>query len=800
MLDQNARKFRVHLPTTAIERAVGGGKSNMMARFNSNLTAGSLWFFGRLRWVSKLLVEELAPRPRRLRTAMRMALIGTIGAGLMAIGHVQTALGAYIVWLMLGENAMMSFGRAIVYLAVTAPIVAAAVPLAGILSESPWLLLPFVGFITALSTYFVVTRKLDSFGLLLQVLVLDSFYGVVFAPREFGWAASAAVGACAITFGLVAAFDKIIWPDPAEAILLESLAGSITRQRNRFLLAARSFLDESAELPPEPHIISEMQAQLGLLNRAVAEGITAHRRAILLAQITRVQRLHLDVNLIAVVVRQNVSRIARRMVRTELDNACLAIAAAMDEIARDTLVEIRTGADQPPTPVAARVNQAIDTLDARITEVRPQYINLASGAEVANFGAFIEVLYRMRQLIGRPLDEPPPAAEQLAARQAKPAPGADPVMVRFSLKVGLSIVIGYVIGLVTQRADLSTILTTIIISGQPTYGAALRKMILRNIGAFLGGVVSLLAIIIATPNFNSVPSYMMVVFVVLLSSAYCSLSSGRVAYAGKQIGVTFLLVFAGLSPSPDIYSPLWRIWGILLGTFVVTIVFFLLWPEYAGDSLLPRLQKVVRDALALMPGGSATANESAIGRTENEIASVLSEILQVADDARVEGRRSLIDHQAVVHAAGTIRRISSWTAMMAKRRLGEPLPRMDDSAEDAHNATLSAMRQRFQEWLAFYQGGQCLNSRAARALAASHTYDQIARPLADFGELVEANGFARIASWTLDQRRQMLWELQALRRLEFLIRELDDFLSRVPGANPAALLLSTGRAAASEVA
>jgi hypothetical protein len=59
---------------------------------------------------------------------------------------------------------------------------------------------------------------------------------------------------------------------------------------------------------------------------------------------------------------------------------------------------------------------------------------------------------------------------------------------------------------------------------------------------------------------------MIALFVVFYVSAYSSLSSGRVAYAGKQIGTTFALVFAGLSPPLDVYAPLWRIWAILLGT------------------------------------------------------------------------------------------------------------------------------------------------------------------------------------------------------------------------------------------
>ena len=146
-----------------------------------------------------------------------------------------------------------------------------------------------------------------------------------------------------------------------------------------------------------------------------------------------------------------------------------------------------------------------------------------------------------------------------------------------------------------------------------------------------------------------------------------SLTSGRVSYAGKQIGTTFALVFAGLSPSVDIYGPLWRIWGILLGTFVVAIVAFILWPEYAGDSLLPRLRRVIRDTLALAPGGSAANTEDEIQRANSETMRVLAEILQVADDAQVEGRTSTVNHNAIVEAAGTLRRIANRLAVDSDR-------------------------------------------------------------------------------------------------------------------------------------
>jgi uncharacterized membrane protein YccC len=229
----------------------------------------------------------------------------------------------------------------------------------------------------------------------------------------------------------------------------------------------------------------------------------------------------------------------------------------------------------------------------------------------------------------------------------------DPALIRFSLKVGLSVVVGYVIGVISQRADLSVILTTVLITALPTYGAALRTMVQRIIGAIIGGGISLLAIIIVTPNFETLLAYLLTVFIVFYLSAYSSLTSGRVAYAGKQIGTTFALVVAGLSPAVDIYEPLWRIWGILLGTFIVAIVSFVLWPEYAGDSLLPRLRKVLRETLALAPGGSAAGSEEGIQRANSESMRLLAEILEVARRRR---RRPHQCGQSQVRRPGTLRR------------------------------------------------------------------------------------------------------------------------------------------------
>jgi uncharacterized membrane protein YccC len=353
------------------------------------------------------------------------------------------------------------------------------------------------------------------------------------------------------------------------------------------------------------------------------------------------------------------------------------------------------------------------------------------------------------------------------------------------MKVGLCVVIGYVVGIVSQRGDLSTILTTVLITALPTYGAAVRKMILRIVGAVVGGAVSLLVIIIVSPNFETLPAYLIALFVVFYISAYTSLTSGRVSYAGKQLGTTFALVFAGLSPAFDIYAPLWRVWGILLGTFVVAIVTLVLWPEYASDSLLPRLRKALGETLALAPGGSAAGSEDEIQRANAETMRLLAEMLEIADDAQMEGRGSMIDHDAVIDAAGTLRRIANRLALIASARIVAPTPQLDSATEAAREAVLEAVRGQLKCWLDFFSGDQGLSASTIRGVV-MHSPDDLRKPLEEFGSRLEAEGYARLEFWTLEQRRAILAELQSMRRLEFLLPELNRWLARIsiPSSNP----------------
>jgi hypothetical protein len=743
-----------------------------------------------------LLTRELAPNSRKLRTALRMTTIATLGAGLIASCHVNNQLGTYIVWLLVGAGPMMSAPKATAFLIAEAFALAAAVVMAGILAESPWLFLPFIFAVISLTTYAGTTFKLGAPILLIQVVCVDTFYNVVFAPDQIGWAAAGIFGGSVIAFGTIVLFDNWLWPDPAEDLLLESLGTTVAHDRARLLKASDFYLDRrGAPRPPNPPPTSDLPVHMNLLNQAAAEGVPEHRLAILLAAITRVARIGLEVDRLTFAARQNVPREVRDLVRPEIQATVDAIAVVLDEDSHELPTHIAVGPDQTPPVSRTRARSTLDALTARVIQVRPTYIRTAGSAELENFADFTDSLAALTGHIEHLLDEPPPpVAGAISASPRLNAP--DPAIVRYSLKVGVCVVIGYVVGLVDHRPELNTILTTVIITALPTYGAALRKMNLRIIGAAIGGLISLLTIIIVTPNFTSLPAYLIAVFIVFYISAYSSLGSGRVAYAGKQIGTTFALVFTGLSPALDIYTPLWRIWAILLGTLVVAFVAFMLWPEYAGDSLLPRLRKVIRDTLSLVPGGSGANTKTEIQQAIYGTMRELGEILEVADDAQVEGRTSTVNDSAIVEASSRLRRIANRLASIATLRIVTPVPSLDPTTESAREAVLEAIRRHLQSWLEFFSGDDSLNAAAAQATARSNSTGDMKVPLAQFSSRLEESKFARIDSWMVEQRRTILAELHSMRRLEELISDLNRWLAQIPGSSsnavPPTVRRSTG--------
>jgi hypothetical protein len=94
---------------------------------------------------------------------------------------------------------------------------------------------------------------------------------------------------------------------------------------------------------------------------------------------------------------------------------------------------------------------------------------------------------------------------------------------------------------------------------------------------------------------------------------------------------------------------------------------------------------------------------------------------------------------------------------------------------------LKAMVTELESWLTFFGGSENLSSAAAHALASGHSRDDILVPLERYSSLLVADNYEHLSPFNAEERRQILAELQSLRRLEFLMSELNQYLARVPG-------------------
>jgi hypothetical protein len=140
---------------------------------------------------------------------------------------------------------------------------------------------------------------------------------------------------------------------------------------------------------------------------------------------------------------------------------------------------------------------------------------------------------------------------------------------------------------------------------------------------------------------------------------------------------------------------------------------------------------------------------------------------------------ALLDHDTVVQAASTLRRITNRLAGISMGRLDVPLPPFDPDMGLAREAIVSAIRGRLEWWLARIEARQSFRHPVAIVFQPRDARDEIASPLNSFSSRLEAHGFARINSRTIEQRPTILSELQSLRRLEFLMAELDWYLPMV---------------------
>jgi multidrug resistance protein MdtO len=251
--------------------------------------------------------------------------------------------------------------------------------------------------------------------------------------------------------------------------------------------------------------------------------------------------------------------------------------------------------DETLPPLAGMPPQAV--LDALTPTARPVVI------------ALVEALQRLAAGIARrrtAIDPPKPPSAKAAF---VPDAFTNPSHVRFALKTTAAVMASYIIYSGLDWPGISTCITTCFFVALGSLGETMHKLTLRLSGAVIGGIVGGLCIVYVLPEMTDIGQLSLLIIAVSFACAWISTSSELLSYAGMQAAFAFFLgVLQGYGPSTDLTVLRDRVVGILLGNFLMSLIFSVLWPVSAADGARSSLAKALR-ALAplLTPEGRAKA-------------------------------------------------------------------------------------------------------------------------------------------------------------------------------------------------
>ncbi|MEO9782240.1 MAG: FUSC family protein [Sedimentitalea sp.] len=170
---------------------------------------------------------------------------------------------------------------------------------------------------------------------------------------------------------------------------------------------------------------------------------------------------------------------------------------------------------------------------------------------------------------------PKPTPQALLAADAF----TNPDYQRYALKTSIAAMLCYLIYTGIQWDGIHTALITCYVAALGTTGETVRKLTLRIVGCLFGAALGCAALLFVMPSLTSVGGLMLLVFGAVLIAAWVSSGNERISYCGVQIALAFLLTtLNGFGPSFEFSQAGDRIGGILLGIFVIYVIFTQFWP------------------------------------------------------------------------------------------------------------------------------------------------------------------------------------------------------------------------------
>ncbi len=256
--------------------------------------------------------------------------------------------------------------------------------------------------------------------------------------------------------------------------------------------------------------------------------------------------------------------------------------------------------------------------------------------------------------------------------------------IKYAVKTTAAALTCYFIYTAWQWQGIHTAMITCYVAALGSVAETTHKLVLRICGCLVGAALGIASIVFVMPHMSSVGSLVALVFAVTLLSAWIWVGDERVAYAGVQVALAFLLtVLQGFGPTTDLDTARDRVLGVLLGNVVLYAYFTQLWPASVLDQVwqytrqaLNRLADMAHRAAAASPADApvqADLRDREIGDA-SIVASHLAQTQRALQLAGFEGRYrrpSAVAVQRLAAIDGSIKRICG--DLMARATLPQAL-------------------------------------------------------------------------------------------------------------------------------
>ncbi|HTB96603.1 MAG TPA: FUSC family protein [Terracidiphilus sp.] len=182
-----------------------------------------------------------------------------------------------------------------------------------------------------------------------------------------------------------------------------------------------------------------------------------------------------------------------------------------------------------------------------------------------------------------PVDEQP-----ASSRIFIPDAFSNPEHLRYVLGGTLASMLCYIFYVSLAWPNLSTSVTTCVLTALTTIGSSRQKQILRVAGFVLGGIVfGIGAQIFVLPYIDSISGFTMLFAGATAVAAWIGTSSSRLSYAGVQFAFAFYLIhLSEFSMQTSLTVGRDRALGVLLGITMMWLVFERLSPRTAADEMV----------------------------------------------------------------------------------------------------------------------------------------------------------------------------------------------------------------------